>query len=154
MQSVINDLEFSGVLNRAAKPGQAQTFSLLLSMLHQNLLERPQPAKPTWPEEQGLSSLRLPQAPTVPLKVEAAHWQQMQIQGAYIQHQLTASALLWQCLHPSPLSLHNDAKHIDEVVTENCDWYCRQRLSGHITEAMQTDETALFELLEQLHPAA
>ncbi|MBT1063480.1 hypothetical protein KJY73_07830 [Bowmanella sp. Y26] len=152
MQSVVNDLEFSGVLNRAAKPGQAQTFSLLLSMLQQNLLERPLPARQEQPDT--YSSLpEITHTPAIPLQAESAHWHQMEVQGAYIQHQLLASARLWQCMHPSPLALYNDVKRIDDAVTNNCDWHCQQRLKGHSTEPMLSDETALFDILEQLNAA-
>ncbi|MBN7821797.1 VC2046/SO_2500 family protein [Bowmanella yangjiangensis] len=153
MQSVVNDLEFSGVLSRAAKPGQAQTFSLLLSMLQQNLLERlriaSEPSAVALPE----APETLTGAPAFPLKADIQHWRQAEIQAAYFQQQLTDSARLWQCLHPGPLSLHNDPGYIDPVVIENCDWHTRQRLSGTQQTDLEPDETALLDILDSLHQA-
>lgn len=146
----INDIELSGGLSQASQRGEGATFALLLAMLQQNLLERPHLAR-----DQQLPSSSQPlvaAGPVTPLKADAEHWQNESIHAGYMQQQLTVSARLWHCMHPTPLSVHNDARRLDDEVVANCDYHTRQRLAGKVKSELDVDETGLLDLIEGLQP--
>lgn len=143
-----HDLEVSGSVNRAA--GQGAKFALLLSMLEQDVLGRPriQVEEDTPPATQleGLSCYREP-----PLKAEPADIDNIVVTSKLLRSS-GKDALLWQCMHPHPLSQHNDAKRLADEVIVNCDYYTQRRLAPQPApdKEVDVDETLLYDVLENL----
>ncbi|WP_088329222.1 VC2046/SO_2500 family protein [Lacimicrobium sp. SS2-24] len=148
MQPVVLDFELNSSLSKAASQGNGANFALLLAMLQDNLLDRPRleaSKEQHWAESQS----HLDKAPEIPLKAETQHWEFEAQHAQYVNQQQLASARLWHCLHPSPLSVFNDNKRLDDEVVENTSWSCRQKLKGGSVEPLQVDETNLLEVIDK-----
>lgn len=148
MQPIYLDSELNGSLNKAASASNGAAFALLLAMLQQDLLDRPRLSESP-KETQSISALP-DKAPDVPLKAESQHWQFEAQHAGYIHQQQMASARLWHCLHPAPLSVFNDSKRLNDDIVENTSWHCREKLKGKGSQRIETDETELLDVIEKV----
>ncbi|ABG41881.1 hypothetical protein Patl_3375 [Paraglaciecola sp. T6c] len=153
------DLEFGGSLNRASSQGAK--FALLLSMLQQDVLARPRIGAPNEAVTQQAYGVQS-DYPEAPLQAIAQDWPLADTTSQLLHSDGIRSAQLWLAMHPQPLSLHNDAFHIDEDIFENCDIHTQSRYAQHVAgsqDAMadngsvneiKVDETGIFDLLEEI----
>ncbi|WJG10998.1 VC2046/SO_2500 family protein [Aliiglaciecola sp. LCG003] len=144
----IHDLEWSGSVNRSL--GHGGKFALLMSMLEGDFLNRPEiiETQDSDPKTDPLANLRgLYRSPA--LQATVADWQ-LADTGAKMFQRKPYDAVLWNALHPQPLSMRDDAKHIEAEVLANCGLSTQQRLSGQAAKIIQVDETKLYDVLNQL----
>ncbi|QHJ13296.1 hypothetical protein FX988_03557 [Paraglaciecola mesophila] len=153
------DLEFSGALNRASQQGGK--FALLLSMLQQDILARPRIGSVNT-ETSGVEEEITSYYPESQLQAHAQDWLLADTTTEILHADGIRSAQLWLAMHPQPLSLHNDAFHIDDDIVENCDMYTQNRYAAHSAGYANTsesnghdneitvDETGIFDLLEEI----
>jgi hypothetical protein len=150
----IHDVEFSGGLAQAA--GQGAKFALMLAMLEQDVLNRPY-FEPQQAPVNPYQSVQIPVSdyPQVALSAAEHHWSSAALTGELIGNAYLVSARLWQTMHPSPLSIFNDATRIDPQVINNCDLPAQRRLQQETaTKPMAVDETKLYDILNELQGAA
>jgi hypothetical protein len=148
------DLEFSGALNRASQQGTK--FALLLSMLQQDILARPRvgSANDTAKHQENDFQSHYPQTA---LQALAKDWIFANTAAQVLRQDGIRSAQLWLAMHPQPLSLHNDAFHIDDEIFENTDTYTQARYANRyggegndLNNEIKVDETGIFDLLEEI----
>jgi hypothetical protein len=153
------DLEFGGSLNRASNQGAK--FALLLSMLQQDVLARPRvgPANESVAQQTYDVQSDYPEAP---LQAIAQDWPLADTTSQILHSDGIRSAQLWLAMHPQPLSLHNDAFHIDEDIFDNCDIHTQSRYAQNLAQSeeamadngsvneIKVDETGIFDLLEEI----
>lgn len=144
----LDDLEYNGALNHAT--GQGAKFALLLSMLEQNALYRPHIAADDkvepFPDIQAISYYR-----PLPLAANSSYWQEVVQTEHFIQTGELQNAKLWLVMHPEPLSLLNDAKHIPQVILENCAYSVRQRAEKNNPTDIPQDATGLYDILADIN---
>lgn len=148
--STLPDTEFTGELNRSV--GQGAKFSLLLSMLHSDILNRPKlqgNAPASEPFQERVDSLS--HYPKEPLSASPQELLKMQVTKSLTQDSVQ-DAMLWQIMHPAPLSLFNDAKRLADDVVMNCDFHTQTRLKQPDVAALEVDETGLYDILTELEP--
>lgn len=144
------DLEWSGALVSSA--GQGAKFALLLSMMQTDPLSRPtlvgNAPDAALPEETLFSAY-----PEVPLNVMPEHILRANT-GAKLFHSHTSDALLWNVMHPQPLSQFNDPARIPDEVVANCNMHTQNSLLNpeNAKVDVEVDETGLYEILNELHP--
>lgn len=153
------DLEFGGSLNRASNQGAK--FALLLSMLQQDVLARPRIGPTSESVTQHAYDVQS-DYPEAPLQAIAQDWPLADTTSQILHSDGIRSAQLWLAMHPQPLSLHNDAFHIDEDIFENCDIHTQSRYAQHFAHSQEAegfngslneikvDETGIFDLLEEI----
>lgn len=149
----VKDLEFDSRLNIALSGQGHAKFSLLLSMLEQNYLQRlsfvesaeesPEDSRDTF-----LKSLEL--SPSTPLKAEEAHWQSQNKIGELLHQGDFANCRLWLSAHPTPLSISDDPLKIPEDVISNCDLYIQNRFIKDTPKEVEVKETGLYDILQSL----
>ncbi|MCV2885255.1 VC2046/SO_2500 family protein [Aestuariibacter sp. AA17] len=149
---IINDVEYTGSLNRASTQGAS--FGLLLAMLQQNILERPHIEKAVQSANQNEGQFEhLKVYPTPALKADEKHFSDLHITSKLI-HQNIQDAMLFQTMRPHPLSQYDDASHINDEIIANCDMYTQRRLRNapdhQVDSEIQVDETKLYDVLESL----
>lgn len=157
IESVIAKLqraEFSGSVAKSLTQGGRGEFALLLAMLQQDvsrqLVLADEPDKPL------VGHIPIEQFnfyPKVPLKTEPNHYLQQAAFAQAIHRQDVTTASLLGCMFPSPLSLHNDAKRIDDTVKTNCDIYAQYRIQkcedGETdrSDSVEVDPTMLYDTI-------
>lgn len=149
--SAIQDIEWSSGLSRAS--GQGAKFALLLAMLERDILLRPtviESSPATVPTECVPEHHYRPAA----LQAEGAHFDTALATNRLLGEQGVADARLWQSMHPDPLSLQNDAYHIDAAVVANMSWAAQQRFNHPVNPQIDADETGLYDVLQQINPLA
>jgi hypothetical protein len=148
LQSKVFDRELNGELNRASADGAK--FALLLAMLEQDYLHRPKLIE----SDSGLDDSNANSIsgicyyPRTPLKTESKHWAQANYVSEVISKESITNAHLWLVMHPQPLSLYNNAYHIDDNVLANCDVHTQQRYRNTADKDLQIDETGLYDILQ------
>lgn len=153
-----SDIELSGDLNRAV--GEGAKFALMLAMLQPSLLERPALEKSESSASLSTGELFHTGYRSPGLKPSDADWQHLD-NAKRVLHAEPQDALLYQVMHPQPLSLFDDAKRIDDMVAFNCDYYTQKRLKaadGNAEKAKELrddnliglDETGLYDILQEL----
>lgn len=147
----LRDIEYNGGLNHAT--GQGAKFALLLAMLEQNPMLRPTIAKDDEEVQDkyqkdiaGLSFYR-----SAALAADEQYWDKVKFTEGYIQRGELHNAKLWLAMHPEPLSLFNDAKHISDDIIENCALPVRERLKQSQKQFTQ-DVTGLYDILQNIKP--
>jgi len=156
----VKDLEFDSNLNRALSTQGNAKFSLLMSMLEQDYLQRLRLVedKADAPvDSRQLLLESLDPSPTPALKAEAIHWRREQQAAEFIAQGDLANSKLWLCAFPSPLSLHNDKLRLSEEVVSNCGVAAQKRLMAEdkssTEKQVKVDEAGLYDVLQQLYPA-
>lgn len=143
----LHDIEYNGELNRATQQGAK--FALLLSMLEQNALFRPHiaadPKVELASDMQSLSYYR-----SAPISATSAYWHKVVQTEHFIQAGELDNAKLWLAMHPEPLSLLNDAKHIPQEVFENCSLAVRHRFATANSNEVQQEPAGLYDILQEI----
>ena len=57
-------------------------------------------------------------------------------------------------MHPEPLSLRNNPNAIDEEVLANTSVFTKKRVNDELSQDIEVDETALFDILDGLKGTA
>lgn len=150
VNAATQDIEFSGLLNRASNQGAK--FALLLAMLQQDVLARPNIGQAREPESQEMGDVPT-YYPETHLQAHAQDWLLADTASDILHHDGIRSAQLWLVMHPQPLSLHNDPYYIDDEIYANCDTYTQARYSKTTPQEnseITVDETGIFDLLEEI----
>lgn len=144
--NAFSDLEWSGKVNRSL--GQGRSFALLLSMLESNTVHRVRVA--TDDEYSSLSDSGLKSMyRTAPLATSDKDWQLSDIgRQTFLANQ--TDGMLFQAMHPQPLSLYNDAQKIPAEVHQNCSFNTQQRLKSHQQNPVDANPTLLYDVLEDI----
>ena len=147
---ISSDYELNGTLNRAVSEGAK--FGLILAMLESDYTHRPQVEKSTELSQIPEVQSNLNHYRNHPLSVNDTYWQSSQHTSQLIYSGQLYSAQLWLAMHPEPLSQYNDLDVIDENVIANCSMNTQQRLQQTKAKVLKLDETALYDILQQLEP--
>lgn len=151
MQPLINEWQLGNKLNQALQQQQRADFSLWLALLSPAVEEMA--AFETPASESKKSAMDYYQALGIN-KSRGYSWQQQD--GALLHKQsLAAHCSLVQLklqsyLNPEPWVLQEDSRKLDSPLIADLDPHCRRRLAGTTIEQQSRDETALFEILEEL----
>ena len=152
--TALSDVEYNGQLNRSA--GQGAKFALMLSMLHSDILNRPNLIDEHHEKiapSQDVAAINC--YPETPLMASHQHWSEMD-KTSELLHEDNQGSRLWGCMHPSPLSQFNDPLRIDEQVLANCPLHTQKQFQSKKVEKevddVIVDETGLYDILEQLNP--
>lgn len=151
MQPLINEWQLGTKLNQALQHQHRADFSLWLALLSpaieemaafQTPVSEVKPANSDLYQVLGL------------VKTRSFGWQKhdtttLQQQSVAIQYSL-AQLKLHSYLQPEPWVLQEDSRKLDSQIIADLDAHCRRRLNSAPIERPATDETALFEILEQL----
>jgi hypothetical protein len=145
-----SDYELNGQINRAANQGAK--FSLLLAMLEQNCLHRPQLEKSAAINLSSAPHSNINHYRSHPLSANEKSWQTCQYTSRLIHQGHVHSAQLWLAMHPEPLSHHNQPQEIDEEIIANCSLAAQNRYQQNSRKPIQLDEVGLYDILQQLEP--
>ena len=151
------DIEVTGRLATALETADTQgvaSFRLLLSMLQQDLLQRPVIEKQNDDERVNTSEVKS-FYPPIALAAQPHHWQQSIHLNQYINNQQQICARLYDSMFPAPIAMTNNAQKISDEVKANCDYFAQQRLAGTaLDNVVKVDEKGLYEILNSLHNVA
>ena len=136
---ISNDLELNGQIGRSLHSGQ--DFAYWLAQLGPWVDERPQMEKMAAPSAANEASDSFYRQ--APLAATSEDFPKIAIQSQLLHQQDLTALMLWQSMHPDPLSLNNDALKIDEEVIENCELHVRQRLKQIPVNQITPDPTLL-----------
>ncbi len=152
----ISNLEWSGALSASA--GKGALFSLYLAMHCQPGHE---PVRIHSEAENASSDAaaldHLNHYPRAPLGADDAAFQRLLVTGNLINQRDISSVNLWQAMHPDPLSIRNNAKHIPADVIANCSMATQMKLQVASSTTVNADETLLTDIIagsEQFFAAA
>lgn len=148
----IRQVEFKAGLGKALRHSGQSEFALMLAMMQQDVTQRLKLAKGD-DDNKPLGLLAIENFnfyPEVPLKTESQHYtRQEQFAKAVHQNDL-ASAKLLAYMHPTPLSMHNDVKRVEDHVAANCDLFTQMKIKEMQTEDIAVDETLLYESITEI----
>jgi hypothetical protein len=147
-----SDCELNGSINRAS--GQGAKFTLMLAMLDQNPIHRPQLEKPRDLNQTPKVETEQSYYRNCPLSAKESYWQTSQHTNQLIHSGQLDSAHLWLAMHPEPLSQHNRRLEIDEEVIANCSLNTQNRMQQGKNNTMEVDETGLYDILQGLAPVS
>ncbi|GAB2683164.1 VC2046/SO_2500 family protein [Aliiglaciecola sp. 3_MG-2023] len=145
---VASDLEWSGTLNRALQQGEK--FALLLAMLEDNYLQRPNIHDEDHEPSHFPSSISKHHYPQTPLEAEPRDWSFARTTSELMTQNIS-DAILWQKMHPQPLATLNDAKRIEPEVIINCGFQTQQRFHCNEASKIDVDETKLYDILNGMN---
>lgn len=151
MQPIINEWQLDTKLNQALQQQHRADFALWLAVLS--------------PAVDEMAAFYTPSPRLEPLQHDLYQqlavrksrdfaWQpddaaKMQQHSMAVQHSL-AQLKLQSALNPEPWVWQDSAKKLANEVFSNLDHHCRRRLQGAMIEVPVTDETALYDILQQL----
>ncbi|MGS2719636.1 VC2046/SO_2500 family protein [Paraglaciecola aestuariivivens] len=148
---VANDYELNGQINQAA--GQGAKFALLMAMLEQDSLHRPQ-----FDKDQPESSKQTESIPNYyrnpQLSADASYWQSCESTRQFVHQAQMQSAKLWLAMHPEPLALNDKVDTIDPEVIANCSLATQRRMHQAANPTIKIDETKLYDILHELEQNA
>jgi hypothetical protein len=148
----IRQVEFKAGLGKALRHSGQSDFALMLAMMQQDITQRLKLAD-DGDDDKPVGLLPIESFnfyPEIPLKTEAQHFvEQEQFARAVHQNDL-ASAKLMAYMHPTPLSIHNDVKRIDDNVAANCDMFTQMKIKKIQSEDIPVDETLLYESIKEV----
>ena len=142
------DIELSGAVNRSV--GQGASFALILAMIEADILNRPRYVESKSTEQSAkllFSSINYYRP--YPLYADEKSWKSADLTGQSF-HQNIQDGLLWQAMHPQPLSIFNQPERIDDEVLSNCDIYTQNRVKNVRDKSIQVDETGLYDILQKI----
>lgn len=155
MQAIINEWQLGNALNQALQQQHRADFSLWLAFLSpavDDMAAFSTPASVTDKLEHNLYQQFSIQ------KARGVAWQagdneRLFCQSLAAQHSL-AQLKLQDALTPEPWVLQDNPKKLADSVLANLDVHCIRRLQGDEKPVVTTDETALYEILDNLatHP--
>lgn len=145
--------EFNGTVAAALSQSDgAALFALYMAM--QNPDASAQPYVFSVPTDHHVSK-PVSDYPASHLAATADDWVSSATLTSLIQQGHIDSARLWQAMHPQPLAVKNDPKHLSAEVVSNCALYTQQRLqAGTGRQAVHEDPLQLLNVLDALHQAA
>ncbi len=149
VNSVQNDLELNGQINLAT--GEAAKFVLLLAMLQDSPLDRPQ--YHDTPDEALPDPLLNNHYRNPPLSAETRDWENAEIESQLL-HRNSQDIFLWRALHPQPLSVYDDVKRVDDEVKANCSIFAQRRMQELSDNGIQVDATKMYDIVQQARTAA
>lgn len=142
----IEDAELSGNVNQAT--GQGKKFALLMAMMANDILQRPSLQKDDKNEAKQSSNIDVKSYyPPTPLKADLQSWPGINNTSRLLKES-AKDALLWQVMHPDPLSLRNDVKFIEDEIKQNCDFDTQLRLADSSPTVIEQDATGLYDILQ------
>lgn len=155
MQAIINEWQLGSSLNQALQQQHRADFSLWLAFLSPVVNDMAAFATPISvtdkPEHNLYQQLAIQKARSVA-------WQSGDNERLFFQSLAAQDSLaqlkLQDALTPEPWVLQDNSKKLADAVLANLDLHCRRRLQGDEIQKGTTDETALYEMLENLaaHP--
>ncbi|MBE1298916.1 MAG: hypothetical protein GJ680_03260 [Alteromonadaceae bacterium] len=147
----IRKAEFNSDVSSTLRKGGQVDFALLLAMMQQDVTQR-LALKEAEEEQAPVGLIPIEQFnfyPEVPLSAKPEHYKiQSEFANAVNKNDLKTAHLL-ACMHPTPLSLNNDAKKIPDEVIANCEVHTQLRMMKAISETVDVDETMLYEQIKQ-----
>lgn len=144
----IADAELSGEVNRSI--GQHAKFALMLAMLQPDVLARPHFECTTWDADNVIpEALAASAYPKTPLHTSTEDIEVLLATSSLMQSN-PSDAMLWQTMHPEPLSLFNDAKRLADEVVYNASYHTQKQLQSPSASELETDATGLYDILEAL----
>lgn len=148
----IRQVEFKAGLGKALRHSGQSDFALMLAMMQQDVTQRLKLAD-DGDDNKPIGLLPIESFnfyPEVPLKTEAQHFIQQERFAVAVQQNDLASAKLLAYMHPTPLSLHNDVKRVDDDVAANCDLFTQMKIKQMQDEDIPVDETLLYESITEV----
>ncbi len=146
-----DDFEFNGQVNRATHQGAK--FALLMAMLEQDCLQRPQLETSEQNTQAKSAELEVNYYRPYPLSANDTYWHTCQHTSQLIHAGKLESAHLWLAMFPEPLSLKNQADDIDDEVIANCSINTQSRMQQAKQTKVKVDETGLYDILQGLQSA-
>lgn len=147
----IRKAEFNSEVSSTLRKSGQVDFALLLAMMQQDVTQR-LALQESEQEQAPVGLLPIEQFnfyPEVPLSAKPEHYKiQSEFANSVNRNDLKTAHLL-ACMHPTPLSLHNDAKKIPDEVIANCEVHTQMRMMQAKTESIDVDETMLYEQIKQ-----
>lgn len=148
----IRQAEFKAGLGKALRHGGQSDFALMLAMMQQDITQRLKLAEDD-DDNKPIGLLPIESFnfyPDVPLKTETQHFAIQERFAQAVHQNDLASAKLLAYMHPTPLSMHNDVKRVDDDVTANCDLFTQMKIRDIQTEDIPIDETLLYESIAEI----
>lgn len=151
MQPIINEWQLDTKLNRALQQQHRADFALWLAVLSPAVEEMAAFYTPS-PSAEVLQHDLYQQLAV--RKSRDFAWQpddavRIQERSMAVQQSL-AQLKLQSALNPEPWVWQDSARKLANEVFSNLDSHCRRRLQGVMIEVPVTDETALYDILQQL----
>lgn len=151
MQPIINEWQLDTKLNQALQLQHRADFSLWLAVLSPAVDEMaafytPLPTVSS-PAHNLYQQLAVRKDRGFALEVDDAAL--MRKHSIAVQ-QSVAQLKLQLGLNPAPWVWQDNSKKLDNQVLSNLDNHCRRRLQSALPERREADETALYEILQQL----
>lgn len=153
--TTINDIrqvEFKAGLGRALRHSGQSDFALMLAMMQQDVTQRLK-LEEGGDENKPIGLMPIESFnfyPEVPLKTEVHHFAQQEKFAIAVSQNDLASAKLLAYMHPTPLSMHNDVKRVEDDVVANCDLFTQMKIKQIQTEDIAVDETLLYESITEV----
>ncbi|NMH58470.1 VC2046/SO_2500 family protein [Alteromonas ponticola] len=72
----------------------------------------------------------------------------LNVTGRLVQQQDLKGVLLWQSMHPDPLSVVDNANKIPPDVKTNCSYLTQRLLSHQLSQSIEVDETRLADIVQ------
>lgn len=152
MQPIINEWQLDTKLNQALQQQHRADFALWLAVLSPAVNEMaafctplPRTSEPAHNLYQQLAVRKCRDFALSEADVVLMHQHSMAAQ------QSLAQLKLQYALNPAPWVFEDNAKKLDNQVLANLDSHSRRRLQGALIERAEVDETALYEVLEQMN---
>lgn len=152
MQPIINEWQLDTKLNQALQQQHRADFALWLAVLSPAVNEMAAfytPLARVAEVEHNLYQ-QLAVRKSRNFALESHDVELMQKQSVAAQQSL-AQLKLQSELNPAPWVKQNNAKKLDNEVFSSLDSHSRRRLQGGLPERPAADETALYEVLQQLN---
>lgn len=138
--------EQNGTLAKAAQ--DATLFSLYLAMQQSALVSNVVYTDLTKDEENAKLTIDVPSFYRQPaLAAAAPDWKIISRVNTLYNSGHASDAVLFQHMHPSPLSQINDKNKLNDDVINNCSLSTQKRLKARYTDQLPEDPTLLDELI-------
>ncbi|GHG70741.1 hypothetical protein GCM10010919_21490 [Alishewanella longhuensis] len=152
MQPIVNEWQLDTKLNQALQQQHRADFALWLAVLSPAVNEMaafytPLPGV-SEVEHNLYQRLAVRKSRSFAL---ALHDSELMQKHSIAAQQSLAQLKLQSELNPAPWVWQDNAKKLDNQVFASLDSHCRRRLQGSLPERTETDETALYEMLQQLN---
>ncbi|CAM5190499.1 VC2046/SO_2500 family protein [Alishewanella longhuensis] len=155
MQPIINEWQLDTKLNQALQQQHRADFALWLAVLSPAVNEMAAFYTPLPRVSETKYNLyqQLAVREARGFALEAGDIELMQNHSVAVQQSLAQVKLQGE-LTPAPWVWQDNTKKLDNQVFASLDSHCRRRLQGALPERSETDETGLYEMLQQLNTSA
>ncbi|WP_100657405.1 VC2046/SO_2500 family protein [Alteromonas flava] len=153
LESIVQrDPEYTGQVSRALHSGH--DFGFYLAQLNTQITERLRIQSDSLDESAHTNADKPPHYYRhSALQAKDEDFQAVAQSAQLLQRQNRADLLLWMCLHPDPLSLHNDSKRIDPEVIANCELHAQRRQQEKLENKLMQFAPNLAEIIPQSQAA-